>query len=189
VPGRRPTTPSTAHVARLLDAPVVLVVDVSGAARSVAALVSGFRDFDRRVRLAGVVLNRVGSARPHRDPAGGVARHRHAGSRALPDTTPPVTRPGTSGSCPRRKRSMQAVDAVRALGALVAASCDLDALVRVARSAPPLSTKPWTRPRRSRRPPTAPEAGRGAVHGRLVRVAVAGGASFTFRLRRARRTP
>ncbi|HJY71353.1 MAG TPA: AAA family ATPase, partial [Streptosporangiaceae bacterium] len=54
---------STAHVARLLGAPVVLVVDASAQGRSVAALVSGFASFDPAVRLAGVILNRVGSAR------------------------------------------------------------------------------------------------------------------------------
>ena len=54
---------STAHVARLLEAPVVLVVDARGQSRSVAALLAGFRDFDPRLRLGGVILNRVGSNR------------------------------------------------------------------------------------------------------------------------------
>src|SRR5207302_1723923 len=53
---------STAHVARLLDAPVVLVVDASAMSGSVAALVHGYTTFDESVRVAGVVLNRVGSA-------------------------------------------------------------------------------------------------------------------------------
>jgi cobyrinic acid a,c-diamide synthase len=52
---------STAHIARLLGAPVVLVVDASAVSRSVAATVHGFATFDPGVRIAGVVLNRVGS--------------------------------------------------------------------------------------------------------------------------------
>jgi cobyrinic acid a,c-diamide synthase len=54
---------STAHVARLLDLPIVLVIDCSRMARSIAALVHGYRSFDPRLRFAGVVLNRVGSDR------------------------------------------------------------------------------------------------------------------------------
>ena len=54
---------STAEVARLLDADVVLVVDAARAARSTAAVALGFAHFDPRVRIVGVVLNRVGSDR------------------------------------------------------------------------------------------------------------------------------
>ena len=54
---------STAHVAGLLGAPVLLVVDVRGQGRSLAALLYGFRSFDVSTRIAGVVLNQVGSAR------------------------------------------------------------------------------------------------------------------------------
>jgi cobyrinic acid a,c-diamide synthase len=54
---------STAHIARLLDLPVLLVLDCSRLSRSVAAIAHGYRSFDPRVRLAGVVLNRVGSDR------------------------------------------------------------------------------------------------------------------------------
>ena len=52
---------STAHVAKLLQAPVVLVVDAAAMARSVAAIVHGYRTFDPAVNVAGVILNRVGS--------------------------------------------------------------------------------------------------------------------------------
>lgn len=54
---------STAEMARLLDLPVVLVIDAAAMARSAAALIHGFVDFDRRVRFAGVILNRVGGER------------------------------------------------------------------------------------------------------------------------------
>ena len=52
---------STAHMAKLLKAPVILVVDAKGMSRSVAALVSGFEHFDKHLQVPGVILNRVGS--------------------------------------------------------------------------------------------------------------------------------
>ena len=53
---------STAEVAALLHAPIVLVIDASGMAASVGALIHGFRTYDPDVRVAGVILNRLGSA-------------------------------------------------------------------------------------------------------------------------------
>ncbi|MCR9141818.1 MAG: cobyrinate a,c-diamide synthase [bacterium] len=55
-------TGSTAEIALWLDAPVLLTVDVGGAARSAAAMVKGFADFEAGVRLAGVIANQCGSA-------------------------------------------------------------------------------------------------------------------------------
>ena len=52
---------STAQIAEWLNAPVILVVDASGMARSLAALVKGFVEFEAGVRVAGAVVNRVGS--------------------------------------------------------------------------------------------------------------------------------
>lgn len=52
---------STAEMAKWLHLPVILVVDARGMARSAAALVQGFRTFDRNVNIAGVIFNRVGS--------------------------------------------------------------------------------------------------------------------------------
>ena len=54
---------SSAHVARVLDVPVILVIDVKGMSRSAAALIKGYCDFDSRINVAGVILNRVGSSR------------------------------------------------------------------------------------------------------------------------------
>lgn len=52
---------SAAYLAKRLDVPVLLVVDVWGMTRSAAALIEGFMGFDPRVRIAGVILNRAGS--------------------------------------------------------------------------------------------------------------------------------
>lgn len=57
---------STAHLAKLLAAPVVLVVNGKSMARSAAALVQGFARFDRRVAVQAVVLNNLGSTNHYR---------------------------------------------------------------------------------------------------------------------------
>ncbi|MFC5829610.1 cobyrinate a,c-diamide synthase [Nonomuraea insulae] len=174
---------STAHVARLLDAPVVLVVDAARQSRSVAAVVHGFATFDSLVRVGGVVLNRVGSD-----------RHEELCRAALEGVGVPVlgairrddavsTPSRHLGLVPVAERESEAVASVDRLGALMARSCDLDALLRLARSAPPLDASPWepalvmpgsTLGGACDRP-VADEA----VGDRPV-VAVAGGAAFTF---------
>jgi cobyrinic acid a,c-diamide synthase len=57
---------STAHVAKILMAPLILVVDAKGMSRSVHALINGYREFDPAVAFAGVIFNRVGSDRHRR---------------------------------------------------------------------------------------------------------------------------
>jgi len=54
---------SSAQVAKILDLPVLLVINVHGMSRSAAALEKGFAEYDRGVRLAGTILNQVGSER------------------------------------------------------------------------------------------------------------------------------
>jgi cobyrinic acid a,c-diamide synthase len=157
---------STAHVAKLLEAPVLLVVDASAMARSAAALVHGYATFDPELRLAGVVLNRVGSPTHERmlreaiDPLGipilGVLR-RDADIRT-PDRH--------LGLVPVAERREKARATLQAVGAEISRSCDLEGILRLARSAGPLRAKPWS--------PEAPEPGPPA------RVAVAAGPSFSF---------
>ena len=54
---------STAHVAALTRTPVVVVVDISRASRTIGAVVHGLATYDPSITVAGVILNRVGSAR------------------------------------------------------------------------------------------------------------------------------
>jgi cobyrinic acid a,c-diamide synthase len=65
VAGRCGRTGSTADVAAVLGWPVMLVVDVSGQSQSAAAIVKGCANFDPRIAIEGVVLNRVASTRHH----------------------------------------------------------------------------------------------------------------------------
>ncbi|WP_434577791.1 cobyrinate a,c-diamide synthase [Thermoanaerobacterium thermosaccharolyticum] len=57
---------SSAHVAKLLNLPVVLVVDASGMAASVSALIKGYIEYDRDVKIAGVIFNRVGGEKHYK---------------------------------------------------------------------------------------------------------------------------
>lgn len=159
---------STADVARLLDAPVLLVVDASAMSGSVAALVSGYAGFDPSVRVAGVILNRVGSdghevllreaLAPLGIPVVGALRRddrltwrdRHLG------LVPVAEEPGTVTA------------ALDHLADVIATHVDLDAVVQLARSAPPRIAEPVARVAR-----VVPE-------GRTLPIAVAAGAAFTF---------
>ncbi|GHE83956.1 hydrogenobyrinate a,c-diamide synthase [Streptomyces longispororuber] len=169
---------STAHVAKLLRAPVVLVVDASSQSRSVAALVHGFASWDPEVRLGGVILNKVGSD-----------RHEELLREALDSSgvpvlgalrrAPQVRAPSRHlGLVPVAERRAEAVDSVAALAEQVRQGCDLEAILALARGAGPWPGAPWE-----------PAVGAGAgvaapgdevpVGGRPV-VAVAGGAAFSF---------
>ncbi|MFB9737926.1 cobyrinate a,c-diamide synthase [Streptomyces thermocoprophilus] len=135
---------STAQVAKLLRAPVVLVVDASSQSRSVAALVHGFVSWDSEVRVGGVILNRVGSE-----------RHEALLREALDAVGVPVlgvlrragrveTPSRHLGLVPVAERRGAAVEAVAAMGALVADGCDLEAVLGVARAAGAVVGRAWS---------------------------------------------
>ncbi|MFE7553045.1 cobyrinate a,c-diamide synthase [Streptomyces gardneri] len=183
---------STAQVAKLLKAPVVLVVDASSQSRSVAALVHGFASWDPEVRIGGVILNKVATD-----------RHEHLLREALGGSgvpvlgvlrrAPAVATPSRHlGLVPVAERQAAAVEAVAAQAEQVLAGCDMEALLALARSAPELHAEPWvpevvgrlhaggpvvpTRSAPAERMPTTRPAGRMPT----PKVAVAGGAAFTF---------
>ncbi|QDQ10823.1 cobyrinate a,c-diamide synthase [Streptomyces spectabilis] len=161
---------STAHVAKLLRAPVVLVVDASSQSRSVAALVHGFASWDPEVRIGGVILNKVGSD-----------RHEELLREALDSSgvpvlgalrrAPQVRAPSRHlGLVPVAERRAEALDSVAALAEQVRQGCDLEAILALARSAGAWSGRAW-------------DPGAGSVpDGSAARpvVAVAGGAAFSF---------
>ncbi len=133
---------SNAAMAKLLRAPVVLVVDTSGTTRGIAPLLRGYQVFDPGVDIAGVILNKVGGPRHEAKlraavaeytdlpVLGAVAKHPdlEIGERHLGLTTP-----GETG----------ALDAVIArLGQRIGAAVDLDALLAIAARAPDLQAEP-----------------------------------------------
>jgi cobyrinic acid a,c-diamide synthase len=165
---------STAHVAKLLGAPVLLVVDAGAMARSAAAIVHGYATFDPELRLAGVVLNRVGSPtheamlREAIEPLGipvlGVLR------RDARISTPDRH----LGLVPVAERRGEAKRALDAVGERISASCDLEGVMRLAASAGPLYAEPWEPERFENGTPST-----GMPRG-SARIAVARGPAFSF---------
>lgn len=168
--GPAATTPapgSTAHVAGLLGAPVVMVVDARGQSQSIAALLHGFSTFDTATRVGGVILNRVGSA-----------RHEQVLRQACEQAGVPVL-----GAIPRAAElelpsrhlglvtaveyGQRARLAVEAMTALVARHVDLSAIVGVAGG-------------RTAQPPWDPVAAVGQTPAGSPTVAVAAGKAFSF---------
>ena len=69
---------SSAALAKLLAAPVILVIDTLGMTRGIAPLVLGYQAFDRETNIAGIILNKVGTAPPAgQNPPGAGALHGH----------------------------------------------------------------------------------------------------------------
>ncbi|MDR7087978.1 cobyrinic acid a,c-diamide synthase [Aeromicrobium panaciterrae] len=160
---------STAHVATVTRTPVVLVVDISHASRSIAALVQGMVAFDPSVRIVGVILNKAGSPR-------------HAGEviSALESTGLPVlgvlqrddgiVAPSRHlGLIPAAERD-DAAHALDRLADQIAEKIDLDQLLALAHSAPDLEAEAWE---------AAQEVSSPGTHRPVV--AMAGGRAFTFR--------
>ena len=124
---------STAEIAKWLAAPVILVADAGGMARSLAALVAGFAGFDRDLRVAGVICNRVGG-RGHLD-----LLHRAlsappivGGLVAEPELAFPERHLGLTTA----REGAVAESLFAAWGARAAEWIDLDSVLQIARDAP-----------------------------------------------------
>ncbi|HEV2782795.1 MAG TPA: cobyrinate a,c-diamide synthase [Actinophytocola sp.] len=159
---------STAHVAKLLAAPVILVVDAWGQARSIAAVLHGFRGFDPDVRLAGVIANRVGSPTHARILSRACDQVGLPLLGALPRTELVELPSRHLGLVTAAEHGPEATAAIDAMTELISGHVDLDAITRLAAAAPPLTATPWN-----------PAAEVTPVPGSPL-IAVAGGPAFTF---------
>ncbi len=169
---------STAHVARLTGAPVVLVVGAAGTSRSIAAIVHGFAGWDPSVRLAGVVLNQVSSERHEAVLREALAPAGIPVLGALPRDAALRTPSRHLGLVPAGERPASVQAWLPALRDLVARHLDLDLLMGIARGAPGLAADPWS-PEDSPAE-CAPAATSPGPPSRRPRIAVAAGPAFTF---------
>lgn len=158
-------TGSTAELAKQLAAPVLLVIDGSGMARSAAAMASGYARFDPALRVGGVLFNRVGSEGHYRLLKEAVEANTDLAVVGYLKPDPTVTVPD---------RHLGLVTAIEQgstgfhdrLAKAAAETVDLDRIEALARSAPPVSSPLTPGP-----PPRTP---------RCIRVGVASDAAFCF---------
>ncbi len=164
---------STAEVAKLLDAPVVVILDVSAQARSAAATALGFMRLDPALRVAGFICNRTGGPGHGRGVKesiedatglpvfGGVPQ---TDAVAIPERHLGLTPTGERGDLG---------PLIGALADLIAEHCDLDALLALARSAPPLAAT-------AEDPSVFAEIGAADTEGERPVIAVARDRAFSF---------
>ena len=123
---------STAHVARILQAPVILVVDAKGMSRSIHALIKGFTGYDPTIAVAGVIVNRTGGE-----------RHRNMMESGL--SLPSFGWIPRSDEIAMKSRHLGLVMAhesgsLNGMGSMIDEHCDLDAMITAAHRAPPVAT-------------------------------------------------
>lgn len=156
---------SNAAMAKLINAPVVLVVDTTGTTRGIAPLLMGYQIFDQDVKIAGVILNKTGGSRHESKLRAAVEEYTdltvlgavgRSGDLEIGERHLGLTTPAETGKIE---------GLIDTLGRRMADSIDLDALLAIAMSAPDLNYEI--------QPPTAKFA-------RGVRIGVARDTAFGF---------
>lgn len=158
---------SNAALAKLLQAPVVLVIDVRGMTRGIAPLLLGYQNFCKDIHIAGVIFNQVGGRR-HESKLRAVIEHY--------TDIPVIGAVGRNPVMAIAERHLGLVPSneapevdnkIRTISKQVADQVDLDKLIRIAGSAPPL-------------PVTGPGPGPAAHPKYDIKIGVARDAAFGF---------
>jgi len=138
---------STHHVASLLKAPTILVLDASKAARSIAATALGFAKFHRNSRIVGIILNKIGSQ-----------KHENMCKQALANLKIPIL-----GSIVKNSESMESrhlglipvkeqkslQNKIRKVSREISDGLDIDKIVQICKNVPQL---PKARPKKFKKP-------------------------------------
>ena len=160
---------STAHVADLVRAPVIMVIDISHTSRTAAAIAHGLNTFDPHLRLSGVIINKAGSERHAREIVESIQATGLEVLGVLPRDAGIEIPSRHLGLVPAAERQ-EAAAAVAMLARRISDHVSLSSIISVAQSAPTLQAEPWA-PAEHVRPPS---------DARPV-VAIAAGRAFTFR--------
>ena len=128
---------STAQISLILRSPVILVIDVKSMGTSAAAVALGFRDFDKNINLAGVILNRVGSDSHKKMIVDALEKINIKCFGAIKRNAEFVLPERHLGLVPTAENNFSEV--IEKICATVESEVDLDAILKVATSAPPIS--------------------------------------------------
>ncbi|MBI5462455.1 MAG: cobyrinate a,c-diamide synthase [Gammaproteobacteria bacterium] len=133
---------SNAALAKLIQAPVILVIDARGMTRGIAPLILGYQAFDPDIQIAGVILNRLGGSR-HESKLRAVIEHYTdvpvIGAVAQDPQLEIVER--HLGLIPSNEHAA-AVARIRLIGETIGRQVDLDRLQAIAATAPTLPATP-----------------------------------------------
>ena len=127
---------SNAALAKLLGAPVVLVLDARGMTRGVAPLLQGYRGFDGDVNIAGVIFNMVGGARQEEKLRQAVERYTDIPVLGAVHKNAEVALVERHLGLMTRIEDSEADRKIARLGEVTAAGVDLDRLIEIAKTAP-----------------------------------------------------
>lgn len=129
---------SSGQLARWLEAPVVLVIDCAGMTRGIAPLLLGYQAFDPQVRIAGVILNKVSGPRHEKKLRDVVGHYTDIPVLGALDRSPAMEILERHIGLVPANEAEGAASAIARLGQAVAAGVDLDRLIAIANSAPPI---------------------------------------------------
>jgi cobyrinic acid a,c-diamide synthase len=158
-------TNSNAALAKLLKAPVVLVLDTQGMTRGVAPLILGYQAFDRDVPIAGVILNKVGGPRHEEKLRAVIERYTQVKVLGAVRADPRLTIVERHLGLVPGNEAEAAEERIEAIAARIAEQVDLGALLALARNAPAMT-----------HPPALPSPRRGSG----LRIAYAHDRAFAF---------
>ncbi|HMM47123.1 MAG TPA: cobyrinate a,c-diamide synthase [Thiobacillaceae bacterium] len=156
---------SNAALAKLLQAPVVLVIDARGMTRGVAPLILGYQTFDRDIRIAGVILNNLGGTRHEAKLRAVIEHYTDVAVIGAVQHDPALQIAERHLGLIPANEQQAARERVSRVGAAVAAQVNLERLLAIANSAPDLAA-----------PGTSPAAAAGDT----LRIAIARDQAFGF---------
>jgi cobyrinic acid a,c-diamide synthase len=155
---------SNAALARVLDLPVILVLDARGMTRGIAPLILGYKAFDPDIRIAGVILNRLGGRRHEAKLRAVIEHYTDVPVLGAVQEDPALALVERHLGLMPANETAQAERHIAAIGERIAAEVDLERLLAITRTEAPLA--PAAAPLRSADRP--------------VRIAIARDAAFGF---------